>query len=110
MASTHGITIDRARHEVWPWLAQVGQGRAGFYSYAWLENLIGCDIHNKYFIDPALQDLRVGDEIRLHPKAPPLRVSGLLPGRLLKTLKRLVEASSRPVRLGLIPNISNVGQ
>ena len=26
---------------MWPWLAQIGQDRAGFYSYDWLERLIG---------------------------------------------------------------------
>ena len=40
---THTITIRVPPAEVWPWLAQMGQGRGGFYSYEWLENLVGCD-------------------------------------------------------------------
>ena len=36
---THAITIRRPRHDVWPWLAQMGAGtRAGWYSYDYLDN------------------------------------------------------------------------
>jgi hypothetical protein len=35
----HAITIRRPRHQVWPWLAQMGAGsRAGWYSYDVLDN------------------------------------------------------------------------
>jgi hypothetical protein len=35
----HAITIRRPRHDVWPWLAQMGAGRrAGWYSYDFLDN------------------------------------------------------------------------
>jgi hypothetical protein len=35
----HAITIRRARHEVWPWLAQMGaSSRAGWYSHDFLDN------------------------------------------------------------------------
>lgn len=35
---THAITIRGARDEVWPWLAQMGAGRAGWYSYDAVDN------------------------------------------------------------------------
>jgi hypothetical protein len=35
---THAITIRASRGEVWPWLAQMGAGRAGWYSYDMLDN------------------------------------------------------------------------
>lgn len=35
---THAITIQRSPHEVWPWLAQMGAGRAGWYSYDLVDN------------------------------------------------------------------------
>jgi hypothetical protein len=35
---THAITIRAARRDVWPWLAQMGAGRAGWYSYDALDN------------------------------------------------------------------------
>jgi hypothetical protein len=41
--------------------------RGGFYSYDILENLLGFDIHSANRIDPALQQLEVGDEVRLAP-------------------------------------------
>jgi hypothetical protein len=36
--STHAITIDAAPDQVWPWIAQMGAGRAGWYSYDFLDN------------------------------------------------------------------------
>jgi hypothetical protein len=43
----------------------MGQGRAGLYSYDWLENLVGCDIHSSDQIIPEYQELALGEEIRL---------------------------------------------
>jgi len=81
--STHAITIDAPAEEVWAWLLQIGQGRGGFYSYTWLENLVGCRMKNAERILPELQHLAVGDRIYLHPKAPALTVEILEPGRAL---------------------------
>jgi hypothetical protein len=72
--STHAITINAPVSAVWPWLVQIGQNRGGFYSYEWLENLAGCHMKNTDRVMPEYQDLHEGDEIWLHPKAPPLRV------------------------------------
>lgn len=44
--STRGITIHAPADEVWQWVVQLGQERAGFYSNDWLENLVLADIHN----------------------------------------------------------------
>ena len=37
-AVNHAITIHRSPHEVWPWLAQMGSGRAGWYAYDFIDN------------------------------------------------------------------------
>jgi hypothetical protein len=37
--ATRAITIEATPERVWPWLVQVGFGRAGFYSYDMLDNL-----------------------------------------------------------------------
>lgn len=66
--TTRAITIHAAPHDVWPWLAQMGQNRAGFYTYSRLENLAGLRIRNAEFVVPQWQHLRVGDEVRLVPK------------------------------------------
>lgn len=71
---TLGVSIDAPPEAVWPWVAQIGQGRGGFYSYQTLENLAGCKITNTAEILPAHQSPEVGDEIYLHPTAPPMRI------------------------------------
>jgi len=71
LQSTRAIIINAPASEIWPWLAQMGQGRGGLYSYDWLENLIGCDIHSLDHIDQKLQFLRPGDMVRLGPKGYP---------------------------------------
>jgi len=35
---THAITIRRPPHDVWPWLAQMGSGRGGWYAYDFIDN------------------------------------------------------------------------
>lgn len=61
---TRAITIETPPQAVWPWLAQIGQGRGGFYSFDSLENLIGCGIHSAAEILHDHQDLAVGDLVR----------------------------------------------
>jgi hypothetical protein len=68
MQQTHAITINASADKVWPWLVQMGQGRGGLYSYDWLENLVGCDIHSASRIVPELQTPQVGDQVRLTPE------------------------------------------
>jgi hypothetical protein len=65
---------------VWPWVAQIGADRAGFYSYQWLENLPGCDLRNAETIHPKWE-LQRGDALLLHPKMPPLSIAQIEPGR-----------------------------
>lgn len=60
----NAITVDRSAAEVWPWITQLGQGRAGLYSYDWLENAVGCDVHSVDHVIPELQGpLAVGDRV-----------------------------------------------
>jgi hypothetical protein len=63
--STRAITIDAPPEQVWPWLVQMGIGRAGFYSHDWVERLFGARYvegkHSATRIHPELQDLKVGD-------------------------------------------------
>lgn len=79
---THGIEIDAAPDEVWPWVAQIGVGRGGFYSYQWLENLAGCGVTNAERVHPEWE-LTLGDPLVLHPKMPPLRIAAIERGRFL---------------------------
>ena len=65
--STRAMTLKARPEEIWPWLIQIGQDRGGFYSYDWLENLLGLNIHSAKAINPDWQQLQVGDPIRLAP-------------------------------------------
>lgn len=69
--TTRAITIRAAAAKVWPWLVQLGQGRGGFYTYDWMENMIGCDIHSADAIMPGHQHIEVGDRVRLGPEGYP---------------------------------------
>lgn len=83
ISTTRSITIRVPVEDVWPWLAQLGQGRGGFYSYDWLENLVAhTDIHNSDRIVPEWQQIAIGSEVRLAPEIP-LIVVALHPGRAL---------------------------
>lgn len=77
------VSIAAPPEAVWPWIAQVGQGRGGFYSFELLENIVGCRITNAETILSEYQAINVGDEIRLHPTVPPLLVALVEPGRSL---------------------------
>ncbi|MEO3756950.1 hypothetical protein ABGB19_01475 [Mycobacterium sp. B14F4] len=63
--TTRAVTVDAPIDAVWPWLVQIGEDRAGFYSYDWLERAVGTTIHNAKRIHPEWQDLRVGDTVWL---------------------------------------------
>lgn len=65
---TDGISIDVAAEDVWPWLAQIGQDRGGFYSHESLERFLGMHILDTDRIHPHWQKLTVGDEIRFAPR------------------------------------------
>jgi hypothetical protein len=82
ITATRAITVRASADQVWPWIAQLGQGRGGFYSYDFLENLVGCDIHSADRIVPEWQDVKVGDEVRFAPEVG-LAVASLEQGRSL---------------------------
>ncbi len=64
VTGTRAVTIDAPPDRVWPWLIQIGQDRAGFYSYTWLENLVMAGIRNTLEIKPAWQGRQAKDIVR----------------------------------------------
>jgi hypothetical protein len=82
LMATRATTVHAGTDQIWPWIAQVGQGRGGFYSYDTLENLVGCDIHSADQVVPEWQDITVGDQVNLHPEVA-LGVTVVEPGRAL---------------------------
>jgi len=85
---THGITIYAPADEVWPWIAQMGDTRAGFYSYTFIENqagaLMGGEGYDVVYVNadriyPEWQDPQPGDEIIQGA----LKIRELEPGRYM---------------------------
>ncbi|HEX7938886.1 MAG TPA: hypothetical protein VF483_07810 [Gemmatimonadaceae bacterium] len=66
--TNNAITIHAPADSVWPWVAQIGQDRAGFYSYSPLENAVGARIRNADSIVPQWQGRHVGDTLPALPR------------------------------------------
>jgi len=66
--ATRAITIEGTPEQIWPWLLQMGYGRAGFYAYDIFEN-IGSPrgIRSADSIVPELQQFKVGDDMPISP-------------------------------------------
>jgi len=64
-SATRAITIDAPPEAVWPWIVQVGFGRAGFYSYDVLDNL---GRPSATCILPECQHPQVGDWVPMASK------------------------------------------
>ncbi len=60
---TRGIDIDAPPDAVWPWLAQMGYGRGGWYSY----DALDMDRPSANAIEPRLVSVEVGDVVPTHP-------------------------------------------
>lgn len=85
---TRAITIAASADSVWPWLAQIGQDRGGFYSFDILENLVGCQMPTEDYLRADKQRWVIGDKMWMYP---PERAGGVgfatlrtyVPGRAL---------------------------
>ena len=101
---TRAITIDATPEQIWPWLVQWGQGRGGWYSYDWLENLFRFDIHTADRILPEYQDLKIGDPICMSSSFCPSHVTVLEPNQWLSW--QALDDNGDPVwtfTFGLVP-------
>jgi hypothetical protein len=66
--TTRAITINAPAENVWPWLAQLGRDRGGFYSYDLLENLVGCEMPTVDELRPERQRWKIGDKLWMYPE------------------------------------------
>jgi hypothetical protein len=85
IVATRAIGIDAPPSAIWPWLVQMGPGRAGAYTYDWIENLLGLNMHNADRIVPEWQKLEVGEVLRSREGRPGMRVEILEPERVLSS-------------------------
>jgi hypothetical protein len=92
--STRAITIDAPPEQVWPWIVQMGMGRAGFYTHEWVERPLGgyyAEGHSATHIHPEFQDLKVGDLVDYGG-------GNLVPVREIEPFKHLVHAEAWVLR------------
>ena len=89
--STHAVTINAPPEEVWPWIAQIGDDRGGFYSYTFIENpaqelMMGGEpvYHNANRILPQFQDPQPGEGMIVDS----LQVYDVEPGEWLLAAQR----------------------
>jgi hypothetical protein len=88
------ITIHAPASHVWPWVVQIGNQRAGWYSWDAIHRLLGVAGSVQYAdrsadrIIPELQNLQIGDEIRMMPESmgvPGYQVVAIEPEQALVT-------------------------
>lgn len=76
VVTDHAVTIDAPPSAVWPWLVQMGWGRAGWYTARWVDRLLfPANGPSASRIVPELQDISVGTFI---PDGPPETRCGLI--------------------------------
>jgi hypothetical protein len=64
LIATRSITINAAPQDVFPWIRQMGFGRAGWYSYDWIDNLgrkSATRVHDEW------QSVQSGDKVPSGP-------------------------------------------
>jgi hypothetical protein len=81
------VTVRATPEQIYPWIAQLGAGRGGMYSYAWFEtNILRCELINAERIHAEWQGLKVGDKVKMCPGdwgPPAYEVAALEPDRAL---------------------------
>lgn len=96
--TTRAVTVNAPPDAIWPWLVQMGQDRAGFYTHNWVERLLQSGIPDVSDLRPEWQHLEPGDlvrtnrEIRGKPMGWP--VLGVEAGRSLVLQSRSLPAGS----------------
>lgn len=78
---TVATTVNASPEKIFPYFVQAGQDKAGFYSFDWLERLIGFGIHNKYTIEPKWQDTKAGDFCTFTQQGMGMRIVSVTPNR-----------------------------
>ncbi|WP_194852795.1 SRPBCC family protein [Nocardia sp. SYP-A9097] len=75
VVTTRAVTIAAEPEEIFPWLVQMGSARGGAYTYDWIENLFGLNMHSADRIMPQWQQLAVDDVLPLGDSGPRMRVA-----------------------------------
>ena len=97
------ITIDAPREQVWPFIAQIGQRRAGFYSFSVLERLFTFHIYNTYTPVDEWQDMHEGEYIFYHQAGIGSEIKELKPGEYFTSLSDTRRPSTVPDTVAFKP-------
>jgi proline iminopeptidase len=93
-SATMAITIDAPPSRVWPWLVQMGHGRAGWYSWDHLDNWGQASAER---VHPEWQDIAIGDHLTSMPDDKAWwEVAALVPQRFLG-LRASCDLRLRPI-------------
>ena len=95
---THAITSQRSPHEVWPWLAQMGAGRAGWYSCDLVDN---GGRRSAERILPELQSIAVGT---LFPAVPGAHEADAISQEIFMFVFRFLPHGDDSLRESFTPN------
>ena len=80
--ATRAIDIDAPADAVWPWVAQMGPAPlGGAYTYDWIENLMGLNMHSADEVLPEYQNPKIGDTIVYGKNT--MRIERVEPGHVL---------------------------
>ena len=90
------ISIDAPASAVWPWLVQMGPGRGGAYTYDWIENLFGLEMHSADSVHPNASTSRSATHL---PAAADARHAGADPRAGVRARDRL---GGRRLGVGLV--------
>jgi hypothetical protein len=72
--ATRAVSIQAPPQRIWPWIVQMGFGRAGWYSHDWIDNL---GRHSAERIIPEAQHVAVGDLVPMGPGGFGLQVKSI---------------------------------
>ena len=86
LRGTLAVTVNAPREKVWPYLAQIGQRRAGFYSFGWLERLFSFHIYNTFKVVDEWQNMYAGEYIFYHQAGIGSEVKEVKPGEYFTSL------------------------
>ncbi len=80
------ITIHAPAELIYPWIVQLDAMKGGWYSYTWLEGMMGCKMVNADSIHAEWQNLQVGDKVHMCPEGsgpPPYIVAQIHPNQAI---------------------------
>lgn len=97
------ITINVPREKVWPYLAQLGQRRAGFYSFGVLERFFTFHIYNTYSIVDEWQNMYPGEFIFYHQDGIGSEVKEVKEGKYFTSISDSRNPSKYQGAIGFVP-------